>query len=158
MKIQIVVVALILLQGCVAQKFHTYKDWKTNENLNSNSIYFKLVEENQKEANNFLERFTKELSEELKSKSISAEFGFKEAEELDIIVEIMFLKPAYVYMGGNQKEIPLANRLKLTQLNKRSQKSKENMDTILSISVDKEEIGMNEAIINLANSIQMKMK
>ncbi|MEQ8714016.1 MAG: hypothetical protein RIC80_13425 [Cyclobacteriaceae bacterium] len=141
--------ALMLLTGqLLAQDYYYFKKWKAKGEIEASSITLVMDTTNSTEGRNFNQRLAEEIVEQLTKLNITANFIFTGEQVSDnaLIIQFDQLKPAYVQLNTFEKNgIPLCNRFEIIQLTELPSKTNRTIQTTLSISVDKELEGIQQA-------------
>lgn len=138
-----------------SQETYYFKPWKGKHQIPTKKIVFAIDTLGSEESYRALEIITNEVSSHLKTNGIQCntvrveDSNTTEKDSSSLYLFMSLAEPAYVYLGGKQSKIPLCNRIVLKQANYLAPKVKHRIETVISISIDKND----EAIKPLAEEL-----
>ncbi|MFD3003029.1 hypothetical protein ACFS7Z_21875 [Pontibacter toksunensis] len=142
-----------------SQETFYIKPWKGKHQIPTKNVVFVIDSLGNEESYRAFETIIEELSRHLKTSGIHCntvrleDFKTTEEESSSLMLFMSLAKPAYVYLGGKENDIPLCNRIIFKQVNFLAPKVKHNIATVISISIDKND----EAIKPLAEELSNKL-
>lgn len=145
-----------LFTNSFGQQYYYYKPWKKTI-INNNEICLTFDNTISKEGDLFLKKITHLLSNRLNSlghKCVVDSIGTI-CDNQSLTIKLTILSPAYVQLEALQAKIPLCNRLIFQQINPLTDKR---IDTIISVSVDKEEEAIAPLVDDLAQRLSKLFK
>ncbi len=142
-----------------SQETYYFKPWKGKHQIPVENIVFVIDNLGNEESYQAFETITDELCSNIRTSGIQcntvriedSKIAVRGSSSLFLLMSLE--KPAYVYLGDKEKEIPLCNRIALKQVNFLAPKLKHNIETVISISIDKND----EAIKPLAEELSKKI-
>ncbi len=144
------------LSNSFAQNSYYFKKWKGKEVILADEVFILFDSTLTSSGFLFLEEFSKSVSHKISAKGITTHFGSKliDLGPKALVIKLEIGVAAYVQLNFPQPNgFPLCNRLHVTQLNQLNTKYRNRVNTIISISVDKESEGLEQASEDFATSV-----
>lgn len=161
---------LLLLSACIVgmtlcvnpvfgQKAYSFKPWKGKHKIPTKNVIFAIDTLGSEESYQAIERITSELSSNLSKNGIrcttirmeNIQPTDKDGNSLFFMMSL--IKPAYVKLNTIGPKIPLCNRIVMKQDNFLAPNPKHRIETIISISIDKNDEAIQPLGEELANKI-----
>jgi hypothetical protein len=145
---------VLLTVNCFGNDYY-FKPWKSRTVLPIEKIYIQIDKTKSEGQVDFFERIFNLIKTNLETHGFSCELICQHSSENynsenTLILSFNLLKPAYVKLQTFQAQIPFCNRFEIKQTNP---KSKNLIETVVVISVDKEEEGIKQFATDFINKI-----
>jgi hypothetical protein len=137
------------------QKHYYYKPWK-NFSIPTDKIILTIDTVKSKEGIEFLNKIGTQLSGQLNSNGLECVITdiTSTTDKTSLTIKLSLLTPAYVKLETLEAKIPLCNRVTFQQIEPKTDKR---IDTILNISVDKEEDAISPMVDDLTKRISKQL-
>jgi hypothetical protein len=141
------------------QDYYYFKPWKSKLQIPTENLIILIDSASTEKGTNFLTTVANKVKSDLEKEDIKCLIKYtmttNDLSDLkSLILKFQLDKPAYVKLNTFEAELPLCNRINIIQT---QPQTKRMINTVLSISVDKEDIGIPQFSSDISERLKKTM-
>lgn len=158
-KLAIGLTFIMISTNSYGQDYYYFKPWKSKHQIPTEGLIILVDSASTEKGTDFLTKIATQVKSDLEKDKIKCSIKYvKTTNELSdlkcLILNFQLDKPAYVKLNTFEAELPLCNRINIIQTHPQIKRM---IKTTLSVSVDKEDIGITQFSSDFSERLKKTM-